>query len=185
MNLARISHRLTGQAHERPPLLRCACSPCSTDCESTPVLVKRRAPRTDRPLMHFASPPGEKCGLAGRIVLEPVGAGRPQVRSRAKPESGQATRQLATKLGSVTQVGLGMKVVAYTIVAVVAVALIVLLIAKRLMRYKASEGHVIGQQMTDAARLEEKRLEPLPGPSPMPPDQRGARNGEARVPARA
>jgi hypothetical protein len=46
-----------------PPLLRCAGSPCSTDCESTPPLVKRRAPRTDGPLMHFASPPGEKCGL--------------------------------------------------------------------------------------------------------------------------
>ena len=26
-------------------------------------VVKRRAPRTDRPLMHFASPPDEKCGL--------------------------------------------------------------------------------------------------------------------------
>ena len=47
-----------------PPLLRCACSPCSTYCESTPAVVKRRAPRTDGPLTHFASPGDEKCGLS-------------------------------------------------------------------------------------------------------------------------
>jgi len=32
--------------------------------------VKRRAPRTDRPLMHFASLPDEKCGLAERKPVE-------------------------------------------------------------------------------------------------------------------
>ena len=32
-----------------PPLLRCACSPCSTYCSSTPPLAERRAPCTDGP----------------------------------------------------------------------------------------------------------------------------------------
>ena len=51
-----------------PPLLRCACSPCSPYCSSAPVLFKklgaeRRAPRTDEPLTHLASPRGGKSGL--------------------------------------------------------------------------------------------------------------------------
>jgi hypothetical protein len=85
-----------------PPLLRFACSPCSTYCPSTPPLVKRRAPPTDRPLMHFASPPGEKCGLeiislrrasfCGAAFGEPVrcAAGR---KSRSVPHTGQVKRQ--------------------------------------------------------------------------------------------
>ena len=67
MTLARISHRLTGQAHEGPAItsLRLlAVLAVLTVLSSTRPLVKRRAPRTDRPLMHFASPPDEKCGLA-------------------------------------------------------------------------------------------------------------------------
>ena len=51
-----------------PPLLRCACLPCSPYRSSTPLLpkkwgAKRPASRTDGPLMHFASTLGEKCRL--------------------------------------------------------------------------------------------------------------------------
>ena len=48
----------------RPPGLRCACLPCSTYGSSTPARAKRRAPRPDGPLTHFASPRGETCRLA-------------------------------------------------------------------------------------------------------------------------
>ena len=47
----------------RPPGLRCACLPCSTYCSSAPARAKRRAPRPDAPLTHFASPRGEKYRL--------------------------------------------------------------------------------------------------------------------------
>jgi len=33
---------------------------------------KRRAPRTARPLMHFASPPDEICGLAHFSLAKPL-----------------------------------------------------------------------------------------------------------------
>ncbi len=58
-----------------PPVLRCACSPCSTDWRGNVgpeadaarrearATSEQRAPRTDGPLMHFASPRGEKCEL--------------------------------------------------------------------------------------------------------------------------
>ncbi|MDE0165039.1 MAG: hypothetical protein OXL36_08080 [Bryobacterales bacterium] len=36
------------------------------DLASTPARAKRRAPRPDGPLTHFASPRGEKCRLAAR-----------------------------------------------------------------------------------------------------------------------
>ena len=54
--------------------------------------VKRRAPRTDGSLMHFASPPDEKCGLVfcregprrpTRIVLELIRGNAPTALSRA------------------------------------------------------------------------------------------------------
>ena len=47
-----------------PPFFRYSCSPCSPYCSSTPPRAKRRAPRTDGPLMHFASPSGGKYRLS-------------------------------------------------------------------------------------------------------------------------
>ena len=58
--LTRISHHLTAEARERPAITSLRLLPY---CPSTPPLVKRRAPRTDGPLTHFASPPGEQSGL--------------------------------------------------------------------------------------------------------------------------
>ena len=66
--LTRISHRLTGQAHDRPAITSLRLLAVLNVLSEYASLikwgvVKRRAPRTDRPLMHFASPPDEKYGL--------------------------------------------------------------------------------------------------------------------------
>ena len=64
--LARISHHLTAEARDRPAITSLRLLAVLTVLSSTPPLVKRRAPRTDGPLTHFASPRGEKSGLVGR-----------------------------------------------------------------------------------------------------------------------
>ena len=70
--LTRISHQLTGQAHEGPAIaslrllavLKVLSEYASLIKWGDQVgVVKRRAPRTDRHLMYFASPPDEQCGL--------------------------------------------------------------------------------------------------------------------------
>ena len=61
----------------RPPGLRCACLPCSTYRSSTPARAKRRTPRPDGPLTHFASPRGETCRLAARVKSHAGGVTRP------------------------------------------------------------------------------------------------------------
>ena len=63
--LARISHRLTVEARDRPAITSLRLLAVLNVLPRTPPLVKRRAPRTDGPLTHFASPRGEKSGLAG------------------------------------------------------------------------------------------------------------------------
>ena len=62
--LARISHHLTVEARNRPAITSLRFLAVLNVLSSTPPLVKRRAPRTDVPLTHFASPRGEKSGLA-------------------------------------------------------------------------------------------------------------------------
>ncbi len=59
----RISHRLTGKAHDKPAITSLRLLAVLNVLSSTPPRAKRRAPRTDGSLMHFASPPDEKCGL--------------------------------------------------------------------------------------------------------------------------
>jgi hypothetical protein len=61
--LTRISHRLTVEARDRPAITSLRLLAVLDGLPSTPPLVKRRAPRTDAPLTHFASPRGEKSGL--------------------------------------------------------------------------------------------------------------------------
>ena len=61
--LARISHHLTVEARYRPAITSLRLLAVLNVLSSTPSLVKQRAPRTDGPLTHFASPPGEKSGL--------------------------------------------------------------------------------------------------------------------------
>ena len=61
--LTRISHRLTTEAHDRPAIPSLRLLAVLNVLSSTPALVKRRAPRTDGSLTHFASPRGEKSGL--------------------------------------------------------------------------------------------------------------------------
>ena len=62
--LARISHRLTVEACDRRAITSLRLLAVLDVLSSTPPLVKQRAPRTDAPLTHFASPRGEKSGLA-------------------------------------------------------------------------------------------------------------------------
>ena len=62
--LARISHRLTVEARYRRAITSLRLLAVLDVLSSTPPLVKQRAPRTDAPLTHFASPRGEKSGLA-------------------------------------------------------------------------------------------------------------------------
>ncbi len=64
-NLARISHHLPTEARDRPASTSLRLLAVLNVLSSTPALVKRRAPRTDAPLTHFAAPSGEKCGLVG------------------------------------------------------------------------------------------------------------------------
>ena len=67
--LARISHHLTAEARDRPAITSLHLLAVLNVGSHTPPLVKRRAPRTDGPLTHFASPRGEiaepfgHCGL--------------------------------------------------------------------------------------------------------------------------
>ena len=64
--LTRISHHLTVEARDRPAITSLHLLAVLNVLSSTPPLVKRRAPRTDAPLTHFASPRGEKSGLEAR-----------------------------------------------------------------------------------------------------------------------
>ncbi len=61
--LARISHHLATEAHDRPSITSLRLLAVLNVQSSTPALVKRRAPRTDAPLTHFAASRGEKGGL--------------------------------------------------------------------------------------------------------------------------
>ena len=61
--LARISHRLTVEARDRPAITSLHLLAVLNVLSRTPPFVKRRAPPTDAPLTHFASPRGEKSGL--------------------------------------------------------------------------------------------------------------------------
>ena len=67
--LARISHRLTVEARNRRAVTSLRLLAVLDVLSSTPPLVKQRAPRTDAPLTHFASPSGEKSGLAVVALL--------------------------------------------------------------------------------------------------------------------
>jgi hypothetical protein len=65
--LARFSHRLTVEARDRRAITSLRLLAVLDVLSSTPPLVKRRAPRTDAPLTHFASPCGEKSGPGGSL----------------------------------------------------------------------------------------------------------------------
>ena len=65
-SLTRISHHLTVEARARPATTSLHLLAVLNVLSSTPPLVKRRPPRTDGPLTHFASPRGEKSGLEVR-----------------------------------------------------------------------------------------------------------------------
>ena len=58
--LTRFSHRLTVEARDRRAITSLRLLAVLDVLSSTPPLVKQRAPRTDAPLTHFASPRGEK-----------------------------------------------------------------------------------------------------------------------------
>ncbi len=78
--LARISHRLTVEARDRPAitslrLLAVLNVNCQVRVSDRVGVVKRRASRTDGPLTHFASPRGEKSGLRATIEVSPSAAG--------------------------------------------------------------------------------------------------------------
>ena len=66
-HLARISHHLTTEARDRPAITSLRLLAVLNVLSSTPAFVKRRAPRPDGPLTHFASPRGEKSGLVLRL----------------------------------------------------------------------------------------------------------------------
>ena len=81
--IARISHRLTVEARDRPAITSLRLLAVLNVLSRTPPFVKPRAPRTDAPLTHFASPRGEKSGLArGRGAVMRDGA-----KSRARGDS--------------------------------------------------------------------------------------------------
>ncbi len=65
--LARISHRLTAETRERPSITSLRLLALLTVPSSTPPTVKRRGPRTDGPLTHFASP--KKWGLVSLLAI--------------------------------------------------------------------------------------------------------------------
>ena len=62
------STQLTAETRDRPAITSLRLLAVLNVLSRTPPLVKRRAPRTDGPLTHFASPPGEKCKLSGTEV---------------------------------------------------------------------------------------------------------------------
>ncbi len=56
VKLTRISHHLTTEAHDRPATTSLRLLAVLNVLSSTPAFVKRRTPRTDGPLTHFAPP---------------------------------------------------------------------------------------------------------------------------------
>ena len=54
--LARISHQRTTEARDRPAIPSLRLHAVLNAGSSAPALVKRRAPRADGPLTHFAPP---------------------------------------------------------------------------------------------------------------------------------
>ena len=67
---ARVSHHRTVEARDKPAITSLRLLAVLTVLSEYASLVeskvvKRRAPRTDAPLTHFASPRGAKSGLAG------------------------------------------------------------------------------------------------------------------------
>ena len=62
--LARISRHLTAESSDKAAITLLRLLAVLNAGSSTPPLVKRRAPRTDGLLTHFASPRREKSGLA-------------------------------------------------------------------------------------------------------------------------
>ena len=81
--LTRISHRLTAEAPDRPAITSLRLLAVLNVLSRTPPFVKRRAPRTDAPLTHFASPRGEKSGLSPPRPAGPRTARRPGATARA------------------------------------------------------------------------------------------------------
>ena len=69
---ARISHHLTTETHDRPATTSLRLLAVLNVLSSTPARVKRRAPRTDAPLTHFASPRDEKSGLVSFAESDPA-----------------------------------------------------------------------------------------------------------------
>ena len=72
-HLARISHQLTVEAHDRPAITSLRLLTVLNVLFKYARIVQkrraeRRAPCTDGPLTHFASPPGEKSGLEPPVV---------------------------------------------------------------------------------------------------------------------
>ena len=67
--LTRISHHLPTEARDRPASTSLRLLAVLNVLSSTLALVKRRAPRTDAPLTHFASPRDEKCRLVEKVSL--------------------------------------------------------------------------------------------------------------------
>ncbi|MDE0295485.1 MAG: hypothetical protein OXI93_14950 [Bryobacterales bacterium] len=59
-----ISHHPTVEAHDTTARTSLRLLAVLNILSSTPARAKRRAPRPDGPLMHFASPRGEKCRSA-------------------------------------------------------------------------------------------------------------------------
>jgi len=85
--LARISHRLTVEARDRRAITSLRLLAVLDVLSNTPPLVKQRAPRTDAPLTHFASPRGKKCGLATILLLSACGGPLPQPEITGVPEN--------------------------------------------------------------------------------------------------
>ena len=67
-----ISHHLTAEARDKTAMTSLRLLAVLDVLSSTPARAKRRAPRPDGPLTHFASPRGEKCRLnleAAELVM--------------------------------------------------------------------------------------------------------------------
>ena len=69
MGLARISHQLTAEARDKAAITSLRLLTVLTVLYSTPPRAERRAPRTGGLLTHFASPRGEKRGLAYELLV--------------------------------------------------------------------------------------------------------------------
>ena len=79
---ARISHHLTVEARDKPAITSFRLLAVLTVLSEYASLVKlkvvkRRAPRTDGPLTHLASPRGENSGIAG-VAAFPKSAHEPR-----------------------------------------------------------------------------------------------------------